>query len=48
MVSSWSTLKYHYDITIADGLLPELEMKELLMICGYSANLYMTTMMAVF
>ena len=48
MASSWSNLKYHYDVSVADGLFPENEMKELLMICGYSANLYMTTMMGVF
>jgi hypothetical protein len=39
MVSSWSNLKYHYDVSVADGLFPENETKELLMICGYSANL---------
>ena len=48
MVSSWSALKYHYDVSISDEHFPEAETKELLMICGYSANLYMTTMMGVF
>lgn len=48
MGSSWSKLKYHYDVSVADGIFPENEIKELLMICGYSANLYMNTMMAVF
>ena len=48
MASSWSHMKYHYDISVADGLFPENQTKELLLICGYSANLYMSTMMAVY
>jgi hypothetical protein len=45
MASSWSNLKYHYDVSVADGPFAENDMKELVMICGYSANLYMNTMM---
>ena len=48
MVSSWSNLKYHYQVSLAGGIFSENELKELLMICGYSANLYMSTMMAVY
>lgn len=46
MVSSWLGLKYHYDVSVTDGIFSDTEIKELLMICGYSANLFMSTMMA--
>lgn len=46
MVSSWLGLKYHYDVTVTDGIFSDTELKELLMICGYSANLFMSSMMA--
>ena len=46
MASSGSILKYHYDVSVADGFFRENESKEILMICGYCANLYINTMMA--
>jgi hypothetical protein len=48
MVSFWSKLKYHYDVSIIDDTLSESETKELLMIAGYCANLYMNTLVAIY
>lgn len=48
MSSSWSkTLKYHYDISFTSNSLTDKDVCELLIIAGYSANLFMSTMMAM-
>ena len=48
MAASWSSLKYNYLVSIESDRFSERKVKELLMICGYSANLCMTAMTAAF
>lgn len=42
-VNYWSKLRYDYQVELGE-MIPELDVQELLIYCGYAANLYMTMM----